>query len=99
MNFYLLVVLIVVGLLTNYFVMINYLKNLRSGGKNMNYYEIIGSSVFFGGPILLIFMIFFDVRLEDNSHHHALLISGIILTIIQIVLVTLLICLGAVKFN
>lgn len=78
-------ILIILGFITSYLVDINYLKKLRSGAKTFARWEVIMSNIFFGGPILLLFYIFEDYRVEDQQHKYSFLIAGIILTIAQVV--------------
>jgi len=83
-------VIIIVGFVTSYLVDMAYLKKLRNNEKNFPIWEVILVNLFFGGPILLLFYIFDDFRLEDQINKYAFLMSGIILTVVQILIVFLL---------
>lgn len=89
--FYILILVVILGLLSSYLLMINYLKKLRGGQKTPKPIEMALSCIFFGGPILLLFYIFSDFRLEDSMHKRVFLISGIIETLLQGLLIFLLI--------
>ena len=78
------------GFITSYLVDINYLKKLRNNNKNFPRIEVILANIFFGGPILILFYIFEEFRAEDKLNRRSFLISGIILSILQVVLVYLL---------
>jgi hypothetical protein len=88
---YILILVVILGLLSSYLLMINYLKKLRSGQKTPKPIEMALSCAFFGGPVLLLFYIFSDFRLEDSLHKRVFLISGIIETVLQGLLIFLLI--------
>ena len=91
MPFYLLIVLIIIGTITNYFVMIGNLKKIRSNGSGFPYGEMIASAIFFGGHILLLSYIFSEIREEDKMHKKAILISGILITVVEVIIIGLLI--------
>ena len=83
-------IIIMFGFITSYLVDITYLKKLRSGGKTFPRWEVILANIFFGGPILLLFYIFEDYRLEDKLNHYSFLISAILLVVIQVTVIFLL---------
>jgi len=90
MPLYLLIVVIVAGMLVSYLTDLNYLKNLRSQKEGIKPIELCLCNIFFGGPVLLLFQIFDDFRLDDQVNKRIFLIAGIILTVIQLLLVILL---------
>lgn len=70
---------------------ISYVKKLRNGDdKGLKHYQVILLCVLFGGPALLITYMFKEIREEDVLHHYLYLISGIVLSVLQILLVFLL---------
>lgn len=70
---------------------ISYVKKLRNGDdKGLKHYQVILLCILFGGPALLITYMFKEIREEDILHHHLYLISGIVLSVLQILLVFLL---------
>lgn len=81
---------IVMGFLLTYLSLIAYIKSIRNEKKSMKDIEVIIIGIFFGGPALLLGYIFPEIRIEDMDKHKRWLISGIILTILQVTLVTLL---------
>jgi len=90
MPLYLLIVLIVIGMLTNYFMLLGHLKKIRNTGEGLKHYEIILSSIFFGGPLIILFYIFSDFR-DDDTPKHTMLWLGIACTIIESIIIALLI--------
>ncbi len=94
--FYVLVLIVIFGFIVNYLVMVRHVKNLREpDAKRFNKYEIAACGIFFGGPVLLFSYLFKEIRDEDIFENHYLyLISGIVLTIIQIVAIVLLVYFG-----
>jgi hypothetical protein len=95
-SFYILVVIIMFGLLTNYLVMISHIRRLRNDGEGFKKGEILATTIFFGGPILLLYNIYQDVRDDDPKHLY--LIFGIVYTLLQALLVFLLIYFNVVIF-
>lgn len=89
--------LFVIGFVTNYFVNINYLKKHREGVTNYKDFEVILTAIFFGGPILLLFYIFPEIRTLDKEKRYLRLISGLLITILQIIGVCLLFHYGLIK--
>ena len=85
------------GLLTNYLVMISHIRRLRNDGEGFKKGEILATTIFFGGPILLLYNIYQDVRDDDPKHLY--LIFGIIYTVLQSLLVFLLIYFKVVIFS
>lgn len=83
-------ILFVLGFLSSYFTNLKYLKKLRNGEENFKRIQIILTSIIFGGPVLLLFYMFDDYRLEDKMHKRGFLITGIIMTILQVILIYLL---------
>lgn len=70
---------------------ISYVKKLRNGDdKGLKHYQVILLCILFGGPALLITYMFKEIREEDILHHYLYLISGIALSVLQILLVFLL---------
>ena len=91
--------IVVLLFLVCYGVCITYVKALKTGKeKRLKYYEVILACLLFGGPALLMTYIFKEVRDEDYVHHKIYLISGIVLTILQILLVVLLCSFKVIKF-
>jgi hypothetical protein len=97
MNFYILVVIIIFGLLINYLIMVSHIRKLRNNGEGFKKGEILASAIFFGGPVLLLYNIYSDVRLDDEKHYF--LIFGIVYTILQALLVFLLIYFRVIIFS
>src|SRR5574344_890743 len=97
MNFYILVVIIIFGLLINYLIMINHIRRLRNNGEGFKKGEILASAIFFGGPILLLYNVYSDVRLDDEKH--LFLIFVIVYTILQCLLLFLLIYFNIIIFS
>lgn len=99
--FYVLVLIIVFGFIVNYMVMVRHVKNLRDPEvKRFNKYEIAACGIFFGGPVLLFSYVFKEIRDEDMfDNHYLYLISGIVLTIIQIVAAVLLVYFDVFTFT
>ncbi|MFA5486233.1 MAG: hypothetical protein WC275_04065 [Bacilli bacterium] len=89
--------LFVIGFITNYFVNVNYLKKLREGVTNYKDIEVIFTAIFFGGPVLLLFLMFEEIRAHDKNNRHLRLISGVIITILQIIGIYLLFHFGLIK--
>lgn len=98
MKFYLLVLIILVGIFTNYMVIISNLKRIRNEEESYKPFEVILCAIFFGGPMLLLSLIFSEYRDLERVNHHLYLISGIVLTILQVLLVYLLIHFGLIIF-
>lgn len=70
---------------------ISYVKKLRNGDdKGLKHYQVILLCVLFGEPALLITYMFKEIREEDILHYYLYLISGILLSVLQILLVFLL---------
>ena len=96
-SFYVLVIVILFGILTNYLVMIAHIRRLRNDGEGFKKGEILASAIFFGGPILLLYNIYRDVRDDDPNHYY--IIFGIIYTVLQVLLVFILIYIKVVVFS
>jgi len=77
-------IIIMLGFITSYLVDINYLKKLRNNEKNYPLWEVVTANVFFGGPSLLLFYIFKEFRDEDKLNNYTFLISGLLLSALQI---------------
>ncbi len=99
LDFYILVIIIMAGFLTNYMILLSIVKRVRNNDpKRLPTWEIIASGIFFGGPLMIFFYIFPEYREVDQEQKKAFLISGIILTILQILLVFLLLYFNVFKF-
>lgn len=92
MEFYVFLSIVIVLFVVCYGSCITYVKQLRNKNeKRLKDYQVILICVLFGGPALLITYMFKEVRDEDYLNHFRYLISGIVLTILQILLVILLV--------
>ena len=96
MEFYLFIIIVLFGLIFNYFAMIRFLLGIRNGKVIIKPYQLEILCILFGGPILLLSYIYDDVR--DYDKKHAIIIVGIIETILQILLIYLLIHFNVVIF-
>lgn len=88
---------VVMGFLLTYLALIAYVKGIRNDKKTMKDIEVIIIGIFFGGPVLLLGYMFPEVRIEDIDKHNRWLISGIVLTILQILLIVLLCVFKVIK--
>lgn len=79
-------------------VIISNLKRIRSEEEPYKPFEIILCSLFFGGPTLLLSLMFSEYREIEKEQHHLYLISGIALTLIDIAVVYLLIYFKVIIF-
>lgn len=85
MNVGILATIVIVLFITSYMTCIGYVKGLRNNSKNqLKDWQVIIICILFGGPALLITYMFNEVRLADIEHGRRYLISGIVLTVIQI---------------
>lgn len=89
--------LFIIGFISNYMLNLSFLKQLRSGNRKLKPRDLMLTSIFFGGPILLLFYMFEDYRAEDKLNKNELLITGIIVTIIQVALLVVLGMTGVIK--
>lgn len=96
MNIGIFATIVIVLFLTCYMTCIGYVKGLKNNSpKQLKDWQVIIVCIFFGGPALLITYMFSEVRINDISNNYRYLISGIVLTILQIALVVGL-CVGGV---
>lgn len=89
--------LFIIGFISNYMLNLSFLKQLRSGNRKLKPQDLMLTSIFFGGPILLLFYMFEDFRAEDKLNKNQLLITGIIGTVIQVALLVILGMTGVIK--
>jgi predicted ATP-dependent Lon-type protease len=87
LSFYYFFLICLVGFLGSYLACLAYVKVLRGDShKNVKDYDVILSSLLFGGPVGLVMeLVFKEMRQEDATNHYRLLLSLIGLTIIQVV--------------
>ena len=85
MNVGIFATIVIVLFLTSYMSCIGYVKGLKNNSKNqLKDWQTIIICILFGGPALLITYMYSEVRLADIEHNRRYLISGIVLTILQI---------------
>ena len=84
--------LVIFGFIASYMVAISHVRGLRENRKNIiSYLTVLLTCIVFGGPALLITYMFAEIREEDKKHHNLYLILGVVYTVLQILLVTLLV--------
>ena len=98
MQFYIYITLVLFGFIFTYWAAIRYIKGLREGSTKLNDLSVIAFAIFFGGPVLLLTYMFPEVRLEDSVKKHRYLISGVVLSVLQITLTVLLMVFNVVIF-
>lgn len=76
-----------------------YVKALKNGDNKATDLLSLILGILFGGPAMLFFYSFSEVRDEDALHKYRFLILGIIYTIIEIVLIIILFSLGLINLN
>ena len=99
MDIYTFFTLIVICFLGTYLLEIQYIRYLRKErNKKIRDIDVILVSILFGGPVSFVMWCAFDeIRTEDKFNHYRMLISSIVLSIIQIVIVILLFYFGLIK--
>lgn len=93
-----------IGFLTSHLIGIRYLKTLRGliNKHPTTVYEFIATATLLGGPVLLMhYALFEEDRKADQTalRSNILLISGIVITIIQIIIVALLFYFKVINFD
>lgn len=91
----------VICLLGTYLITIQYIRYLRKERtRKIRDIDCILVSVLFGGPVLLIMeLVFPEIRFEDGVHKYRMLISSIVLTLVQIAIIVLLFYFGVIKLD
>lgn len=91
MSVYVLYTIMLLGFLTNYSILIRQVKILRNKEERLiKVWEIALTTIVYGGPAILLMFMFKEFRDLDKQNKHFYLIYGIIITIVQIVVTTLL---------
>ena len=98
MEFYYLLIIIIVGILFTYLSCIRYVKGMRLNYEKNSDLIPIAMGIFFGGPALLITYMFPEIRTADKQLHYRYLICGIVFTSLQILLSILLCVFKVVTF-
>ncbi len=90
---------ILICLLGTYMIEIKYLRYIRGERKTkVRDIDVILVSILFGAPVVLVMELCFkEIRIEDSVHKYRMLISSIILSIIQIVVIVLLFYFGVIQ--
>lgn len=90
---------ILICLLGTYMIEIKYLRYIRGERKTkVRDIDVILVSILFGAPVVLVMELCFkEIRIEDSVHKYRMLISSIILSMIQIVVIVLLFYFGVIQ--
>jgi len=98
MDISILFLLIVGGFLMSFINCTVYVKALKNQTKTSDIVSLVIGAIF-GGPAMLFFYIYSEVRDEDFTHHYRFLILSIIYTIVEIIVIILLFSFNLVKLN
>lgn len=100
MTFGIVISFVMIMFIVNYMTALKYLKGLRGEiPSKFKQRHIIALCSVFGGPVLLITYMFFEIRLEDAKHHYSYIICGVLFTILQITLIVLLVYYGVIPLE
>lgn len=99
MSIYLFFTLLLFCLLATYLCSIQYIKYLRKEStRKIRDIDLILVSILFGGPVLVaMWCAFSEIRDEDLVQKHRLIISAIIISIVQIIIIVLLFVFNVIK--
>ena len=103
-DFYVLMIIFVLGWLATYGIGIHYLKTLRNTETNekmkTNDITVLLTSIVFGSVItLFLYCLFPEIRDEDKVKHHRFMITSITLFIVHIIIIYLLFHFQVVKLD
>lgn len=99
-NFIYVITAIIFGLLITYLLATRYVIDLRKDSETSKDLPVILTSILLGGPSLILsYLIFSEIRIEDGVRHHRYLISSIVITILQILLIVLLSVFNVISYS
>ena len=92
--------IIIFCMVITYLYSAKYVKELRKDDGTVKDIPVLFTGFFFGGPALILaYLIFSEIRIEDGVRHYRFLICSTLFTIIQILLVVLLSVFGVISYE